>query len=628
MKTTIIILLMLSALSSASAQDGNYWKNEQRGNNSSSSPKGITDLIRSNQPRASNSGSNTSTSSGNASNKTAQEWYDEGDMNYFLEDFPAAVKCYQKAADMGLAKAQYDMGYMLYVGKGISKDQAKAVQYFIKAARQGHPTAQFSLGYCYYNGTGIDKDYNLAVEWYRKSANQNYPDAQNSLGDCYYWGRGLSQDYTAAVEWYRKAAEQDCGEAQFNLGFCYWKGKGLTQNTDKAIYWLTKASENEYEDADEVLEEIRQSSPNLDNMSAEELYRKGNEYYDNEDYVKAVDCYQRAADMGYASAQNDLGYCYDHGKGVEENKRIAVIWYRKAAEQNNRSGQSNLGYCYYNGTGVPQDYDLARFWFEKAAANGSEPAKKMLEKMNASSTSSSSSYSDASATLSKGLVAYYSFEDNLVDRSGHNNTAHAIKGYINTTSYGVTGKALQLRGIDSPNRIVASNNSSLRIDNAASFSIWFNLTNKKNMDGWGKPADKGLHVMFSKNRDWGAIYAGIDPISDGKYNISFAGGSQPLVNGCNVDVYGSYLNTWNHAVFVITSRGAKIYLNGKLVKEVSQSISFASPNTKDLYIGSMVEQSGWAPEGWYPFYGNLDEFRMYNRELSLSEIQYLYNNKM
>ncbi len=36
---------------------------------------------------------------------------------------------------------------------------------------------------------------------------------------------------------------------------------------------------------------------------------------------------------------------------------------------------------YYHGEGVPQDYDEAIRWLNKAAADGSENAKRVLEKL-------------------------------------------------------------------------------------------------------------------------------------------------------------------------------------------------------------------------------------------------------
>ena len=70
-----------------------------------------------------------------------------------------------------------------------------------------------------------------------------------------------------------------------------------------------------------------------------------------EDEEEAVKWYRKAAEQGYAGAQNDLGLCYKNGYGVEKNAAKAVEWYRKAAEQGEMHAQYNLGGCYGNGIG-------------------------------------------------------------------------------------------------------------------------------------------------------------------------------------------------------------------------------------------------------------------------------------
>ncbi len=49
-----------------------------------------------------------------------------------------------------------------------------------------------------------------------------------------------------------------------------------------------------------------------------------------------------AAEQGYAIAQNNLGWMYQEGKGVQQDDAEAVKWYRKAAEQGNAEAQYRL----------------------------------------------------------------------------------------------------------------------------------------------------------------------------------------------------------------------------------------------------------------------------------------------
>ena len=99
-------------------------------------------------------------------------------------------------------------------------------------------------------------------------------------------------------------------------------------------------------------------------------YRKGDDYYESENYTEAVKWYRKAADQGYATAQCNLGYCYEKGEGVTKSYTEAVKWYRKAADQGNIYAQNNLGYCYDMGNGVTQSYTEAVKWYRKSADQG------------------------------------------------------------------------------------------------------------------------------------------------------------------------------------------------------------------------------------------------------------------
>ena len=68
--------------------------------------------------------------------------------------------------------------------------------------------------------------------------------------------------------------------------------------------------------------------------------------------------------------QFNLGWMYDHGRGVEQNDAEAVKWYRKAAKQGNADAQFNLGWMYQDGRGVEQNDAEAMKWYRKAAELG------------------------------------------------------------------------------------------------------------------------------------------------------------------------------------------------------------------------------------------------------------------
>jgi chemotaxis protein histidine kinase CheA len=92
--------------------------------------------------------------------------------------------------------------------------------------------------------------------------------------------------------------------------------------------------------------------------------------------------YRKAAEQGYASAQNSLGWVYENGQGVKQDYKKAVYWYRKAAEQSNNYAQSNLGTMYRDGKGVEQNYNKSVYWYTMAIVDGSVTAQVKLDRLN------------------------------------------------------------------------------------------------------------------------------------------------------------------------------------------------------------------------------------------------------
>ncbi len=82
--------------------------------------------------------------------------------------------------------------------------------------------------------------------------------------------------------------------------------------------------------------------------------------------------YRRAAEQGYAPAQNNLGGMYSRAEPPDN--RQALEWYRKAAVQGFSDAQYNLGVMYQFGRGVPRDDVLAYMLFSLAASLGNKAA--------------------------------------------------------------------------------------------------------------------------------------------------------------------------------------------------------------------------------------------------------------
>ena len=179
-----------------------------------------------------------------------------------------AIKWYRKAAEQGLAEAQFALGlFMLaYPDIGVEPNLSeagkwisKAAEQYRKVAEQGNAEAQIKLADCLEltKLVGPKNDAAEAVKWYRKAAEQGNAEAQRRLAECYRKGQGVERDKTEAVKWYQKAAEQEFADAQFNLGVCYENGVGVKKDYNKAAEWYQKAANQNHMDAKKALNNIK-----------------------------------------------------------------------------------------------------------------------------------------------------------------------------------------------------------------------------------------------------------------------------------------------------------------------------------------------------------------------------------
>ena len=95
------------------------------------------------------------------------------------------------------------------------------------------------------------------------------------------------------------------------------------------------------------------------------------------DSVAPVICLPATA-LDAGAAQNNLGFMYAHGHGVEQDYVEALKWYGLAAEQGYEPAQVNLGVMYANGQGVPQDYSQTLHWYPVSYTHLTLPTKRIV----------------------------------------------------------------------------------------------------------------------------------------------------------------------------------------------------------------------------------------------------------
>ena len=102
-----------------------------------------------------------------------------------------------------------------------------------------------------------------------------------------------------------------------------------------------------------------------------------------QDYTTARRWFEKAAAQGHGWAQNQLGQLSADGLGAPRDYKKAVQWWEQAANDGVAQAQYSLGQLYANGRGVPQNYATARGWYEKAGAQGHAWAQAQLGQLYA-----------------------------------------------------------------------------------------------------------------------------------------------------------------------------------------------------------------------------------------------------
>ena len=160
------------------------------------------------------------------------------------KDQQIAVGWFKKAAELGLAKAQFNLGLSYQKGQGASKDIHKAIEWFRKSAEQGYAKAEAKMGYYTVTGTGVKQNFTEALRWYRRAAEHGDIASYADIGHFYAQGNGVKKDKNRAAQYYIMGAEKGDPEAQYWLGRAYQLGRGIKHDSARALYWLNRAADN------------------------------------------------------------------------------------------------------------------------------------------------------------------------------------------------------------------------------------------------------------------------------------------------------------------------------------------------------------------------------------------------
>jgi hypothetical protein len=219
----------------------------------------------------------------------------------------------------------------------------------------------------------------------------------------------------------------------------------------------------------------------------------------------------------------------------------------------------------------------------------------------------------------RGLVAYYPFDGDAKDASGNGNDGVVDGAVLTADRKGKSNGAYHFGGYYDSNDIEVANSRSLNIFGELTVSLWFRLAGGGGMDGYGRYADDNVPLcLYDKDVD-GVGFGLYVLYNSATEKITFSTGYSPYKFLNQYTVPQTFkIGEWIHLTVISGGDYDELYINGKSVLRQDKTVSPAS-NDYPLRIGRALGSF------WYPFNGDIDDIRLYNRALSAAEIYALYN---
>ena len=124
---------------------------------------------------------------------------------YGLEiDVTRAAELYERAAELGVIDAHYNLGVLYDKGADVEKDTAKAISHYEAAAMCGDVDARYNLGCMEYHDGNDD----LALQHWMISAKLGHEISLSNVKSFFMNGLANKADYAAALRGYQNAVEE------------------------------------------------------------------------------------------------------------------------------------------------------------------------------------------------------------------------------------------------------------------------------------------------------------------------------------------------------------------------------------------------------------------------------------
>ena len=207
----------------------------------------------------------------------------------------------------------------------------------------------------YYNGNNREKNFVKYFDILNIAANKDSSEAKYLIGECYLEGLGIEENFEKGFSYFKLASLEGNTKANKELGKIYYNGIGTEKDYEQALKYFNKAKKAGLEGVDEELGKCKFKLAEI------------------------------KAEQGDIDAIGDLGSYYYAGTGVTQNYVRAVQLFEKAANGGAPVSTRNLGICYLYGLGVTKSVSKAKSYMYKAISLGDSYANIMMETINSKS---------------------------------------------------------------------------------------------------------------------------------------------------------------------------------------------------------------------------------------------------
>ncbi len=217
------------------------------------------------------------------------------------------------------------------------------------------------------------------------------------------------------------------------------------------------------------------------------------------------------------------------------------------------------------------------------------------------------------------LVAYYTLDNEAMDKSDNNNDGQIFKAVGTTDRHGNENGAMEFNGVDS--KVICTRQIDDELATGVTFSAWICYTGAHNGRILSNYNGQGVGGPCNDRR--GFVF-GIT--SDKRLNMFYATDSDDYIgrmttkNSIKENEWTHVLGMWNGN---FDPEGFRLYINGERVdyhNQVNGSVSCGyhqSINPFYIAMGHCSTGECWA------FEGKIDEVRIYNMELDTGYIKQL-----